>query len=83
VIGIIVDYFSVAFVFVFIGYFLFTYKMLFPLPDFPSRNPYPIPLLFASIRVLTYPSTHSNFPILSFLYTRALSLHRTKGLPSH
>jgi hypothetical protein len=31
----------------------------------------------------THPHTHSHLTILAFPFTRASSLHRTKGLPSH
>ena len=42
-----------------------------------------IPSPSASMRVLPYPLTHSHLTALAFPYTGALSLHRTKGLPSH
>lgn len=54
-----------------------------PFPVSPLETPYPIPLPPASMWVLPYPPTHSCLPALAFPYTRALSLHRTKGLSSH
>ena len=36
-----------------------------------------------SMRVLPHPPTDSCLPALAFLYTGALSLHRTKGLFSY
>jgi hypothetical protein len=41
---------------------------------FPSDTPYPLPLLPACQPI------HSCFLVLTFLYTGALSLHKTKGL---
>jgi hypothetical protein len=47
-------------------YYLFTFQMLSPSPDFPSANPLshlPPP---ASMRVLPNPLTHSRVPALAF-----------------
>ena len=55
--------------------------MLSPFPLFSLKSPYPNPP--ASMRVLAQPSTHFCRTTLAFPYTGALSLRRTKGLPSH
>jgi hypothetical protein len=49
-------------------------------PDFPLETPSPIPPPPASMWVCPHPARHSCLPTLSFHYTVALSLHRTKGL---
>ena len=54
-----------------------------PFPVSPLETPYPILPPPASMMLLTYSPTPSCLPILAFLYTGALSLHRTKGLSSH
>jgi len=57
----------------------------YPLSWFPFQKfsiPSPLPLLLWRCS-LTYPPAPSNLPALTFPYTRALSLHRTKGLFSH
>lgn len=54
-----------------IGYFLYLLFKCFPIPRFPSGNPYPIPPPPASIRVLP---THPHTPLLpaqAFPYTGA------------
>ena len=57
--------------------------MLFPfLVSFPQTL-HPIPLFFASKRVLPHPHTHSCLTLLASPYAGASSLHRTKNLPSH
>jgi hypothetical protein len=60
--------------------------MIFPfqvtLPQIP--NPIsPLPLSFASMRVLLYPLTQSHLTTLAYPYTGALSYYRTNDLPSH
>ena len=57
--------------------------MLSPFPVFSLQTPYPIPFYPASMRVLPNPPTHSSLTTLAVLYSKASSLHRTKGLPSH
>ena len=64
-------------------FYLFTFQMLSLFLVSSLQTPYPIPHYPASIRVLPNPPTHSCLTALAFLYTRASSLHRTKGLPSH
>jgi hypothetical protein len=54
---------------------LFTFQMLSPFLLSPQKTPDPIPSLPAH--------QCTCFPDLSFPYTRAQSLHRTKGLSSH
>ena len=49
----------------------------------PLQTTHPIPLPFASVRVLLYPLTDSNFTPLASPHAGAWSLHRPKGLPSH
>jgi len=55
--------------------------MLSPFPVSPPQPPHPFPLpCFYEDAPL---SIHSHLPALTFPYTGASSLHRTKGLPSH
>jgi hypothetical protein len=54
-----------------------------PFPCFLSAHPYPIPPYPASMRLLLHPPILSHLHALALPYTRASSLHRTKGLPSH
>ena len=64
------------------NFFLFIYiSNVNPFPGFPSATPYPN--LLSSMRLLPHPPTHSHLTALAFPYTGALSLHRTKGLPSY
>jgi hypothetical protein len=64
-------------------FYLFTFQMFSPFLVSPLQTPYPIPFPTASVRVHTHIPTHSCLTALAFPYTGALSLHRTKGLPSH
>jgi hypothetical protein len=58
--------------------------MLFLLPGYSSANLHPIPLLFASKRVVPYSLTHSYYiTLLASPYVRTSSLHRAKCLPSY
>lgn len=57
--------------------------MLSSFPVSPLHTPYPVPPLPVSMTVLPYPCTHSRLATLSFPYSEASSLHRTKSLPSH
>jgi hypothetical protein len=54
-----------------------------PFSVFPLQTTYPIPPYPASMRMFPHPPTHSLLTALAFLFTGALSLYRTKGLPSH
>lgn len=67
---------------------LFLYYLLMILFIYPSwsplRNPpTPFNLLFAFMRVLSHPSTHSSLPALAFPYTVASNPHRARGYSSH
>jgi hypothetical protein len=64
---------------------LFTFQMLFPflISALHPRSPLSHSLPPASKRVFLHPPTYSHLPSFTFPYTRALSLHRTKGLFSH
>ena len=61
--------------------------MISPFPVTPPHNSLissPSPhLLFASMRVLLHPLTHSCLTTPASPYTGSSSLHRTKGIPSH
>ena len=57
--------------------------MLSPFLDSPSESSYPILPPPVSMRVFTYPSTHSHLPALAFPCTGAWSLPRTEGLSFH
>ena len=62
--------------------------MIYPssqFPLYPSNPPLfsPVPFPFASMRVLLFSLTHSHLTSPASPYAGALSLHRTKGLPSH
>ena len=48
-------------------------------PPLKSPIPFPSPCFYHGVPPPTYPLLP---PLLSFSYTGALSLHRTKGLPS-
>ena len=54
----------------------------FPIPH-PPETPYLIPPPPISMRVFPHLPTHSHLPALTFPYTRASSLHGTKGLFFH
>lgn len=45
--------------------------MIPPFPISPPQIPHPIPLPFASLRVLLLPLTHSHLTVLASLYTVA------------
>ena len=63
---------------------LFTFQMLSPFSFSPlPETLYTILPPLASLRVFPHLPTNSCLPILTFLYTGASSLHRTKGLSSH
>jgi hypothetical protein len=69
--------------FPFIGYFLYLHFKCYPLSQFPLRNPLshpPFSCFYEGVHLPTHPLS---FPSLAFPYTRASSLHRTKGLSSH
>ena len=55
---------------------------MYPFPVSPPQFPHPIPLPFASMRVLLHPLTHTCLTTPASPYMGASSLHRTKGLPS-
>jgi hypothetical protein len=77
-----IGYFSLfTFLFLKIGYSLFTFQVLSPLPVFPPHPLFP-PHMTASMRVLPHLPTHSHLSALAFPYPGSSSLHRTKGLPS-
>ena len=62
---------------------LFTFQILSPFSvSFPQTH-CPIPCPSASMRVFPHSPIHSCLPALTFPYTGAFSLHRTKGLSSH
>ena len=56
--------------------------MLSPFLVSPLQFPYPISHLPATMRVLLHPHTYFCLPSIAFPYAKALSLHRTMGLPS-
>ena len=56
--------------------------MLFPFLVSLLQTSYPIPLPFASMRVLPHRLPHSCLTTLASPCTGPSSLHRTKGLPS-
>ena len=63
----------------FTRYFLYLhFKFYLSTPQKLSYLPSP-----ASVRAFHHPLTHSGLPTLTFSYTWASSLHRTKGLFSH
>jgi hypothetical protein len=69
----------------FIWYFLYLHfkcYTFFWLPLWKTFYPSPLPLLLWGCSP-THPPTHSHFTVLTFSYTGALSLHRTKQLSSH
>lgn len=61
---------------------LFAFQMLFPLLVSPLQT-LPLPLPFASKKMLPHPSTHFCLTLLASPFPGATSLHRTKSLPSH
>ena len=64
--------------------FIYLHFKWYPISRFRQpRNPHPIPLPPASMRVCRYSPTHSCLPVLIYLYTGTSNLHRTKGLSSH
>ena len=68
------------------GYFIYLYFKYFkcypPFSVFPPQTHYHLPC-HSSTRVLPHLHTQSCLSILAFPYPGALSLHRSKGLPSH
>jgi hypothetical protein len=54
----------------------------FPISPYPVNPHYILPFP-PSMRVLPHPPTHSHLTSLALPYTRASSLHRTKGLSFH
>ena len=73
---------SVIFFKFLIDYFAYLHFKCYPLSWFllqnsPIQSPPP-----ASTRVITHPTAYFHFTTLAFPYTGALSLNRTKGLPS-
>jgi hypothetical protein len=76
-------YIKICYVIFLIGYFLYLHFKCYPLSQFPPGNPYPILPPPASMRMFPYPYTHSCLPTLTFPYTGASSIHRTKGLSSY
>ena len=56
--------------------------MLSPFPVTPSQTSITFPYPFASMRGLLLPLSHSCLTALTFPYTGASGLHRTKALPS-
>ena len=57
--------------------------MLSPSSISALETPILHPPLPASMRVLTYPPTHTYLTALKFPYIGALSFHRKKGISSH
>jgi hypothetical protein len=72
---------SVSFFF-FIGYSIYLHFICYPLCQFALWEPH-IPFHSPWIYEGAPPSTYTCHPALAFPYTRALSLHGTKGLSSH
>ena len=56
--------------------------MLSPFPISPLEPPHLIPLLPASMKMLSVTPTHSYLTTLAFPYTGEWSLYRTKGFPT-
>jgi hypothetical protein len=64
-------------------FYLFIYiSNVIPFSDFLQRNPLSHPPSSCFYEGVSTP-THSHLPTLTFLYTAASSLHRTKSLFSH
>jgi hypothetical protein len=64
-------------------FYLFTFQMLSPCPVSLLETPYPILPTPASMRVLPHTATHSHLPNLTFPYSGASRLTKTKCLSSH
>ena len=69
--------------FLLIGYFIYLHFKCYPPPWFLLHKPPIPPPSPTSMRVLTYPPTHSCLTALAFQYASASSFHRTKGIPYH
>ena len=65
----------------FIG-FLYLHFKCYPFSQSPPQT-LSHPHLPASMRMFPHPPTQSHLPALAFPFSRASSLHRTKGLSSH
>jgi hypothetical protein len=76
----VLDSFFILIFFSFLHIFFIYVSNVIP---FTLETPYLILPTLASMRMLPNPPTHSCLPALTFPYTGASSLHRTKGLSSH